>query len=185
MNIRHLFLFGIIAVIGTILFCGDDPISSVDDDDPVIDHTVRGTWRDTITSSLTTNITYIEITVSDSGRNDSVFTLYAIESPDKYLYVHSGNWEISGDSLKLYGDSCLIIDKGTNTLVPADDTTKTKVIAIDTTGTGVDIWPKKIITEFADVWRAIPIVDPQFESFLKSQFIEMTKLQKDTSNSFF
>ncbi len=188
MNKHFLFCCGILGLACLFVFCGDDKGTNDDDDDDttttVIDHTVRGTWRFSfLSNSWVPKSIFFSIIIRDSSNNtiDSSFTFTAIEDPDKMIYQHSGNWEISGDSLLLHGDSCLTIDKSSNVLVQAHDSTTNKTISLDTTGTYNLIWQAKIpLEKYADVWRSISH-NTDFSDLLMGL---IPQFEKDTSTSY-
>ncbi len=188
MNKRFLFYCGILGLACLFVFCGDDKGTNNDDDDDdtttVVDHTIKGTWQYTLpeNSQYLPKSVHFSIVIEDSSNNtaDSSFMFTATEDPDKIIYQHSGSWIISGQSLLLQGDSCLTIDKSSNLLVQAHDSTVNKTITIDTTGTYNLMWGKMLTIDHADVWRAISYNEVFIDFFLGSHL----QFSKDTSTSF-
>ena len=177
MKVRTLAILILCVFVGNLLFCGNGG-SGPGEDDPTDEHPLIGTWLDTLPSKTDAGLmkaVFIGINIEDtSGTVDSAFLLFAIEDPDKYLYKHEGTWNITGSSLILSGSTCLIIDNSIDSLIPADDTTCSKIVTIDTTGTGEGEWGGKLITEFADVWQSITVFDV-FEYCLRSQRLDLKK----------
>lgn len=177
MKVRTLAILILCVLVGNLLFCGNGG-SGPGEDDPTDEHPLIGTWLDTLPAKTDAGLmkaVFIGINIEDtSGTVDSAFLLFAIEDPDKYLYKHEGTWNITGSSLILSGSTCLIIDNSIDSLIPADDTTCSKIVTIDTTGTGEGEWGEKLITEFADVWQSITVFDV-FEDWLRSQRLALKK----------
>jgi len=166
------------ALAGILVLCGDDSSPTDPDNDPVITHPLAGTWLDTILAKPDAGLTkavFFGLTLNlNAQTGDSSFLFFALEDPDKYLYKHSGKWQVTGSSLTCSGSACQIIDKNTGQLVTAPDSTANKVITIDTTGTGACAWGDKPITEYGDVWESLT-VSSVFINWLKSNYLALKK----------
>ena len=146
----------LIAVLGTLLLCGDTEKPEEQGDDPVPDYSLVGLWETRIPprpGSVDTLVVNFDLARSDNA--DSTFFLYATENTEgsiKPLYERRGVWGIRGTSVELTGTNCQMIDINETTyeLKQAVDSICNLVISIDTTDT----------TEKIDsIWYDIPLVN--------------------------
>ncbi len=169
MKISDLIKYGAVLLTGTLLFCGDSskPTEEEEEDDnPVSDYSLIGTWETVIPGKpydgypdpITVGFQLFGTDTIDSTV-DSTFSLYAIQHPDKDLYMRTGTWLLNGTNLVFTGTNCMMIDINETTFEfkPVSDSIKNIVISIDTTNKVDSLWNNIPLKDLGAIVFSFPI----------------------------
>ncbi len=187
MKLRPFALYLLFAITGMLVLCGDStkPEEEEEGNDPVDPRSFIGTFLDILPAKSEYNMPNpIEIGINivegkePSDSTDSTFLLYAKEmSVNKYLYKHTGIWKINGNTIKLIGKSCEMIDvtTGANTLETQHDSISFKNIELDTTLVVDNVWETIPLIDLGSIVRAIPQYNTIFLNGLLGSDVDLEK----------
>jgi len=109
---------------------------------------------------------------------DSTFLLFVLEIPaNKYLYRHSGLWNMNSTIITLSGVSCEMIDVTTSstTLQPQHDSINLKTVELDTLKVADGEWENIMLIDLGSIIRSIPWYNTVFQSLLLSTDVDLKK----------